>query len=215
MLSSVPLWPRRYQHNISIYCISIHTYIHTHLRIYEYASAVQSRICLGSNAQRDYEEPISNWSSREKTSSAGTSTRSTSDSNDTSGSNGRRSRPSVASALSQLPTVREKNLQRIISKDKPVNYLFRAMSSSSVLFFELRDLSQESKTSGPFRDSSLIPKEKSWLRNYLAWPFSPKFRGNRRQFPEGKHALRCIIFVFDSSAGYRSSQASTKLQRET
>ncbi|CAD6589105.1 MAG: hypothetical protein ASARMPREDX12_003591 [Alectoria sarmentosa] len=56
---------------------------------------------------------------RRHSSSASTSTRSTNDSNDTFGSGGRRSRPSVASTLSQLPTVREKNLQRIISKDKP------------------------------------------------------------------------------------------------
>ena len=56
---------------------------------------------------------------RRHSSSASASTQSTSDSNDSSGSRGRRSRPSVVSVSSQLPTVREKNLQRTISGAKP------------------------------------------------------------------------------------------------
>ena len=54
---------------------------------------------------------------RRHSSSASTSTLSTNDSNDSSASRGRRSRPSVVSVSSQLPTVREKNLQRTISED--------------------------------------------------------------------------------------------------
>ena len=56
---------------------------------------------------------------RRHSSSASSSTLSTNDSNDSSGSRGRRSRPSVASTYSQLPTVREMNLQRTISEDQP------------------------------------------------------------------------------------------------
>ena len=56
---------------------------------------------------------------RRHSSAASTSTLSTRDSNDSSGSRGRRSRPSVVSISSQLPTVREKNLQKITSDDKP------------------------------------------------------------------------------------------------
>lgn len=56
--------------------------------------------------------------SRRHSSSASASTGSTADSNDPSGGRGRRSRPSVASASSQLATVREKE-QRALSLDKP------------------------------------------------------------------------------------------------
>ena len=52
---------------------------------------------------------------RTHSSSASTSTGTTGDSSDTSNGRGRRSRPSVASASSQLPTVREKNQQRALS----------------------------------------------------------------------------------------------------
>ena len=55
---------------------------------------------------------------RRHSSSASNSTLSTNDSTDSSGSRGRRSRPSVISLSSQLPTVREKNLQRVISEEK-------------------------------------------------------------------------------------------------
>ena len=70
------------------------------------------------------EEAINNLSpasatERRHSSSASNSTLSTNDSNDSSASRGRRSRPSVVSISSQLPTVREKNLQKIISDDKP------------------------------------------------------------------------------------------------
>ena len=56
---------------------------------------------------------------RRHSSSASTSTGITGDSTDSSTSRGRRSRPSVASASSQLPTVREKAQQRALSLDKP------------------------------------------------------------------------------------------------
>ena len=55
---------------------------------------------------------------RRHSSSASNSTLSTNDSNEASASRSRRSRPSVISLSSQLPTVREKNLQRTISEDK-------------------------------------------------------------------------------------------------
>ena len=54
---------------------------------------------------------------RRHSSSASNSTLSTNDSNDSSSSHGRRPRPSVVSLSSQLPTVREKNLQRTISEE--------------------------------------------------------------------------------------------------
>jgi len=55
---------------------------------------------------------------RRHSSSASTSTLPTADSSDPSGGCGRRSRPSVASASSQLPTVREKKEQRALSLDE-------------------------------------------------------------------------------------------------
>lgn len=55
---------------------------------------------------------------RRHSSSVSTSTNSTNDSNECSGSRGRRPRPSVASGSSQLPTVREKNLERIMNDDR-------------------------------------------------------------------------------------------------
>ena len=55
---------------------------------------------------------------RRHSSSVSTYTNSTNDSNESSGSRGRRPRPSVASSSSQLPTVREKNLERVMNDDK-------------------------------------------------------------------------------------------------
>ncbi len=61
---------------------------------------------------------------RRHSSSASTSTAVTGDSGNSAVSGGRRSRPSVASASSQLPTVREQNQMRAMSlnsmnKDRP------------------------------------------------------------------------------------------------
>ena len=57
---------------------------------------------------------------RRHSSSASASTLTASDSTDSSGSRGgRRARPSVASASSQLPTVREKKEHRSVSFDQP------------------------------------------------------------------------------------------------
>lgn len=62
---------------------------------------------------------VTSATERRHSSSASSSTLSTNDSNESSNSRGRRSRPSVVSISSQLPTVREKNLQRILTDDKP------------------------------------------------------------------------------------------------
>lgn len=69
---------------------------------------------------------------RRHSSSASSSTLSTSDSNDPSSARGRRSRPSVASASSQLPTVREKKEQRALSLDKPPSLVHFASEETVV-----------------------------------------------------------------------------------
>ena len=69
---------------------------------------------------------------RRHSSSASSSTLSVGDSTDSSYTRGRRARPSVASASSQLPTVREQKEQRALPLDKPP-LLTRTSSQEAVV----------------------------------------------------------------------------------
>ena len=84
--------------------------------------------------QAETEVPPSDSPSRDRrhSSSASTSTLVTGDSNDPSSARGRRSRPSVASASSQLPTVREKKEQRALSFATPTS-LTHTVSEEKVI----------------------------------------------------------------------------------
>ncbi len=106
--SLVPSRWQRYKYSLRLYyCIFVHTNMD---------QPFKQETAWDPSADQNL-SPASP-TERRHSSSASSSTLSTNDSNDSSGSRGRRSRPSVASVSSQLPTVREKNLQRAISEEK-------------------------------------------------------------------------------------------------